>query len=262
MPWWKKFNNAIMAAQHAAMAELVDALDSGSSRGNSVEVRLFLAAIMKILVVANGAPPSEVLLRHLAKEHDCLVAVDGGVCACLHSQLEPHLLIGDFDSISPLQRSQLANVKQIHTPNQNKSDLEKTLEYLFKEKNPRLITVCGALSQRLDHTLANLYLLCRYPGKVVFETDTERCMALLPNTLIPCHPGQLFSLIPFNTATNVVTQGLQWELKNVSLSNVFFSLSNRCLSTEVSITFSSGDLVACLGRQDTGHQGTAVEQFL
>lgn len=28
----------------AAMAELVDALDSGSSRGNLVEVRLFLAA--------------------------------------------------------------------------------------------------------------------------------------------------------------------------------------------------------------------------
>lgn len=30
---------------HAAMAELVDALDSGSSRGNSVDVRVILAAI-------------------------------------------------------------------------------------------------------------------------------------------------------------------------------------------------------------------------
>lgn len=29
----------------AAMAELVDALDSGSSRGNSVDVRVILAAI-------------------------------------------------------------------------------------------------------------------------------------------------------------------------------------------------------------------------
>jgi len=29
---------------YAAMAELVDALDSGSSRGNSVDVRLILAA--------------------------------------------------------------------------------------------------------------------------------------------------------------------------------------------------------------------------
>ncbi len=30
---------------YAAMAELVDALDSGSSRGNSVDVRVILAAI-------------------------------------------------------------------------------------------------------------------------------------------------------------------------------------------------------------------------
>jgi hypothetical protein len=34
-----------MAIQsYAAMAELVDALDSGSSRGNSVDVRVILAA--------------------------------------------------------------------------------------------------------------------------------------------------------------------------------------------------------------------------
>ena len=38
-----------MIFPHAAMAELVDALDSGSSRGNSVEVRLFLAAIERTL---------------------------------------------------------------------------------------------------------------------------------------------------------------------------------------------------------------------
>ena len=32
----------------AAMAELVDALDSGSSRGNSVDVRVILAAIFEV----------------------------------------------------------------------------------------------------------------------------------------------------------------------------------------------------------------------
>lgn len=31
---------------NAAMAELVDALDSGSSRGNSVDVRVILAALL------------------------------------------------------------------------------------------------------------------------------------------------------------------------------------------------------------------------
>ncbi len=34
----------IIIVSPAAMAELVDALDSGSSRGNSVDVRVILAA--------------------------------------------------------------------------------------------------------------------------------------------------------------------------------------------------------------------------
>lgn len=34
------------------MAELVDALDSGSSRGNSVDVRVILAALKKLFTLA------------------------------------------------------------------------------------------------------------------------------------------------------------------------------------------------------------------
>jgi len=206
-----------------------------------------LAAMEKILVIANGAPPSAPLFERLAQEHDKLVAVDGGLHACLQYNHEPDLIIGDFDSVSPNLRTELTHLKQIYTPDQNKSDLEKALEYLFREENPAVITVLGALSQRLDHTLVNLYLLCLYPGKVIFETETERCMALLQNTSLSCTPGQLFSLIPFSQATNVVTSGLQWELNDVTLFKQFFSLSNKCLNTQVTITFSSGDLIACLG---------------
>ena len=37
-------SKSVRIVDHAAMAELVDALDSGSSRGNSVDVRVILAA--------------------------------------------------------------------------------------------------------------------------------------------------------------------------------------------------------------------------
>lgn len=43
---------AVHLGYPAAMAELADALDSGSSRGNSVEVQVLLAAIYaKILII-------------------------------------------------------------------------------------------------------------------------------------------------------------------------------------------------------------------
>lgn len=41
-------NTCVMT--YAAMAELVDALDSGSSRGNSVDVRVILAATRSFIL--------------------------------------------------------------------------------------------------------------------------------------------------------------------------------------------------------------------
>lgn len=49
--FYKKLTTRYSKLVHflAAMAELVDALDSGSSRGNSVDVRVILAAIYRYL---------------------------------------------------------------------------------------------------------------------------------------------------------------------------------------------------------------------
>ncbi len=43
-------DSALLLYGYAAMAELVDALDSGSSRGNSVDVRVILAAISSFIL--------------------------------------------------------------------------------------------------------------------------------------------------------------------------------------------------------------------
>lgn len=45
---------------YAAMAELVDALDSGSSRGNSVDVRVILAAFLFHIHLLFFAPSADV----------------------------------------------------------------------------------------------------------------------------------------------------------------------------------------------------------
>ncbi len=236
------------------MAELVDALDSGSSRGNSVEVRLFLAANgqshayepMKALVVANGEPPSHALLQRLAGQYELLVAVDGGFYTYIEAGLKPDLLIGDFDSISSETLLEYSAIDQLETPDQNQSDLEKAVAYLFQQGVEQL-TVCGALGRRLDHTLHNIYLLCRYPEQIRFETDRELCLALPRRSEIQCAIGQTLSLIPISPPVlGVVTQGLKWELQGQALTKQFVSISNLCLKNKISISFETGDLVICL----------------
>lgn len=202
----------------------------------------------KFLVVANGEPPSFQLLQSLLRQKCTLVAVDGGLFTCLQYSLEPQLLMGDFDSVSEEKRQEFSFISQIHTPDQNKSDLEKTLAHLLTLTTQE-ITVCGALGKRLDHTLANICLLSRYPGKVKFETDTETCFALLKSNILTCQIGQTLSLIPLSTCVSGVnTQGLEWELKNAVLDKCFFSISNVCAETQVTIELEEGDLIACLAR--------------
>lgn len=202
----------------------------------------------KFLVVANGEPPSSELLQNLGEQHTTLVAVDGGLYTCLKYGLKPQLLIGDFDSVSKETREECTFISQVHILDQDKSDLEKTLEYLFTLSDQE-ITVCGALGRRADHTLTNICLLSRYPAKVKFETDTETCFALLKSTILTCQIGQTLSLIPFSTQVEgVVTHGLKWELKGACLNKNFLSISNICLEPQVAITFAAGDLIVCLGK--------------
>ncbi len=206
---------------------------------------------MSYLLVANGEPPSEELLQALLKTHTSLVAVDGGLNTCLRFGLEPNMIIGDFDSISDADRKKWSHIPQIHTPDQNKSDLEKALTYLFEQgaqKIPQKITVCAATGARLDHTLANICLLLRYPEIVKFESDLEICFALPKSVHLECQIGQTLSLIPMSDCSQIYTQGLKWELQGDNLNKNFVGISNVCLNNKISISFGEGDLLVCLNR--------------
>lgn len=167
------------------------------------------------------------------------------------------MLIGDFDSISATVRKKFSHITQIHTPDQNQSDLEKTLAYLF-DSGAEKITVCGAVGKRLDHTMTNICLLSRYPDKVHFETDAEVCVAALKTCVLKCQVGQILSLIPASTyVTQIYTQGLKWELSGQDLSKNFVGISNVCLNTEVAIRFETGDLIICMVRPEYTHDEQA-----
>jgi thiamine pyrophosphokinase len=247
------------------MAELVDALDSGSSRGNSVDVRLILAAILffssnsqhinlsrmdakqTYALIAAGDMGTSPALEQRVRAHQSLVCVDGGLVICQKLGLVPDLIVGDFDSVPPEVLSAFSTVPVLNFPvDKDESDLELAIQNIY---NPRLakITVFGATGKRMDHTLANLQLMRRYPGKVFFETEGEILFAIDGDVEIPCTPGQGISFIQMDDQTaGVTTEGLKWELKDAHFSKYFFSLSNVCLSHQVRLTLTTGDLICCM----------------
>lgn len=86
---------------------------------------------------------------------DCVVAVDAGWQTCLDAGIEPDIVLGDFDSLGfvPDAAQVLA-----FSPIKDESDMEIALAHVL-EAGADEVFIYGALSSRLDHTLANLILM-------------------------------------------------------------------------------------------------------
>ena len=196
--------NSIICHLNAAMAELVDALDSGSSRGNSVDVRLILAAKNSLMMflrnpfntllflafsaiclayqlessenahmktsstvalVANGVIDDYEKTAALVRAYKFIIAVDGGLNHLAKMHIKPDVIIGDFDSATN-ESLQLYSDVPIHRypSDKDETDMELALQFALSQ-NPEKIYIYGALGKRPDHELANFHLLRRIPKK-------------------------------------------------------------------------------------------------
>jgi thiamine pyrophosphokinase len=249
------------------MAELVDALDSGSSRGNSVDVRVILTALAlsffpqdqalkdqlpmllhtRIAIICNAPIENTTKVKERILTFPFLIAVDGGINHCHKLDIRPDLIVGDFDSADPTLLKSFSGIPEKRYPkDKDKTDLEITLE-LVDHAQVEEIAIFGALGGRTDHTLGNLTLLSRYPGKVFLETDHERMFVVDRHAEIATWPGQWISLIPLNgPVRGIDTDQLKWELKNGTLDKQFIGISNEALGNRVKISVQEGDLLCCL----------------
>jgi thiamine pyrophosphokinase len=86
-----------------------------------------------------------------------IIALDGAYDKLLNLNIQPHIVLGDFDSLkNPLSIQPPCEL--ISAPDQNKTDLDKAVTYALNH-NASSIHITSAIGGRLDHTQATLYLL-------------------------------------------------------------------------------------------------------
>lgn len=243
------------------MAKLVDALGSGPSRGNSVDVRVILAAILlqnqdtpmtTAAIIANGTIDNYERILPKIKKHSYIVAVDGGIKHCHSMHLKPDLIIGDMDSApKEILKHYEGVTTKVYPVNKDQTDLELAVMEVLTQ-NFESATLFGALGGRLDHTLSNLNLLNLDPRKLTIVSETEKIFVLQGNMTISTFPGQTVSLFPFNLpCEGVTTQGLKWELNNATLNSERISISNVCEGSSFAINIKNGAALCFLVEEDT-----------
>lgn len=200
------------------------------------------------LIIANGAACSEELLGQLLEWSPLVVVLDAAIERVLELGIKVDVLLGDFDrgfDTASYKESQYP-IEIVHTPNQDKTDLEKAFDYLIERKIPAA-NVIWATGKRADHTFTNITNIVRYRDllKIVILDDHSKIF-LLPQKFEKWYPkNSIISLIPIGKVTDIQSTNLFYPLDNLSLTIGYKTGSSNHVTEDgiVKITHKSGDLL-------------------
>ena len=158
-----------------------------------------------------------------------IICTDGAADKLIGSGRNPDIIIGDFDSTSIEGKNRKG--KRIETPDQNKTDLEKTFEWCIMN-NIKKIVLLGSSGKREDHTIGNLFTLAKYHDKIQCEiiTNHAKIICVSGENYISADTNQNISIIATEPIESITLDGLQYNMKNESLSPSARAISNKAIS--------------------------------
>ena len=200
------------------------------------------------LIIANGASCNEELLGQLLEWSPLVVVLDSAIERVIDLNIKVDVVLGDFDrDFNPyeLLQSQYP-IEIVHTPDQNKTDLEKAFDYLIERKIPA-VNVVWATGKRADHTITNLTTIVRYRDllKIVI-LDNHSKVFVLPKKFEKWYPADtIISLIPIGHVSGIHSENLFYPLKDDSLTIGYRTGSSNHVAQDgiVKIEHKEGDLL-------------------
>jgi thiamine pyrophosphokinase len=200
------------------------------------------------LIIANGASCSAELLGQLLEWSPLVVVLDSAMHRVWELGIKVDVLLGDFDRgfDAEYYREKQYPIEIVHTPDQEKGDLEKAFDYLIERKIPA-VNVVWATGKRADHTFANLTNIVRYRNqlKIVILDDHSKVF-LLPKKFEKWYPANTpISLIPIGHVTGIHSQNLFYPLKDDTLTIGYRIGSSNHVTKDglVVIEHAEGDLL-------------------
>ena len=199
------------------------------------------------LIIANGESCSDELLGQLLEWSPIVVVLDSAIDRVLARNIKIDVHLGDFDDgLNSEYHEAQYPIEIVHTPDQNKTDLEKAFDYLIERKIPA-VNVVWATGRRTDHTITNLTNIVRYREqlKIVILDDYSKVF-LLPNHFEKWYPERtVLSLIPVGTVKNITSDNLFYPLQNDTLTLGYRTGSSNHVAKDgiVTIEYEQGDLL-------------------
>ena len=191
-------------------------------------------------------------LDFIPKEGDLVIGADRGYLTLVKNQIEPNIVIGDFDSYSGEVNCE--NIIKFPVK-KDFTDSALAIEHAISQGYKKIV-VYGAIGGALDHTLANIALLADYTKKgidISFIDGNNVAFALYNESVhFSIEAKGRISVFSYSDISIGVTEkGLLYELSNVMLKNtVPLGVSNEFNDKESEISVENGILVIYTAKEN------------
>jgi thiamine pyrophosphokinase len=216
---------------------------------------------VRSLVILSGEIRDDDAARTMLARSDRVVCADGGAKHLHRLNFRPDLLVGDLDSISPVDRAWLDNLAvpvREYPAVKDETDAElailAAMEDLPEPRGQHELIVLAALGSRPDHVLANQLLAARLAiqGWQLILTDGESMIYTLTGgqtlTLdLPvdqANPMAVSAIPVTGLVAGLTYSGLTYPLNDATLEfGSTRGVSNRVKKCPVTIQLQSGVLL-------------------
>ena len=188
-------------------------------------------------------------------EEDLVIAVDGGLDYCAVLNVEPDLILGDFDSLSEEEYAAVEQLEQ-QIPErvirlQREKDETDGLAALQEglKRGYTEFRIYAGTGGRFDHTLANIQCLLylKNRGASGYLVDGTGMMLVIKNEAVHFRRNlkgtlSLFSMV--EESKGVTIRGMKYELEHASVRNDFpLGISNEIVAEQAEISLQTGTLL-------------------
>ncbi|MFP3153645.1 thiamine diphosphokinase [Lachnospiraceae bacterium ZAX-1] len=215
---------------------------------------------MQAIVITGGSIDDKFTLDFIDKTpYDILIAVDKGLLFFEGKQLNPHYIIGDFDSVpkkilDKYRKNPHVEIQE-YQPQKDETDTELAV-MLALLKGCKNIFLLGATGTRLDHVMGNIELLglgFKHQAECVILDPYNKIRLIKERMIIKADEqfGDYVSLIPYTqTVTGLTLEGFLYPLKDYTMNsfymedrNTISAVSNVIVAQEGIISFKEGILL-------------------
>lgn len=180
------------------------------------------------------------------KDHDYVIAADAGYLFLQRLEIEPDLMIGDFDSME----AHISDKGRVIRLPQEKDDTDMLAAIREgMERGYQEFVLLGGAGGRIDHTIANIQCLtylskhnciCR-----LYAAEYEMQVVTNGNIVFPVYEKGIIAVFSMGDSANgVYLHGLKYPLTDATITNDFpIGVSNEFIGKASCIEVKNGSLL-------------------